>query len=269
MDKSTFEKYLKYRPKPLEHLFYWIMIFVYCGSFLLAFLFSWKYFPILQNYLYTKNNNIIFSLYGNGIFSLSFLFLTILINWYIIKTIFLFIPGFKNVILYYDVSGSKTYNYNIYKKKNKTYFVFILIIMIIALFFSIISLFVHLRINESGIYYNQIFNYKEKYYSWNELKSFSINIKVSQGKNNSKYLSPEMVMEFGENKIDLWDGAGLGTPDSETLIKVIELVKEKTHILIDFDNNLTDETLDLLYNNSTEKKRNNIINVFNYLAKEQ
>jgi hypothetical protein len=120
-----------------------------------------------------------------------------------------------------------------------------------------------------GIYYNKIFNFKEKYYSWNELKSFSINIKISQGKNNSKYLSPEMVMEFEENKFDLWDGAGLGAPDSETLIKVIDLINKNTNILIDFDNNFTDETLDLLYNKSSEKKRNNILNIFNYLDKEQ
>jgi hypothetical protein len=268
MDKLTFEKYLKYRLKPLEHLIYWIMIFVYCGSFL-TIIFSWKYFPVLQNYLYAKNNDIIFSLYGNGIFSLSFLFLAILLNWYIIKTIFSFIPGFKNAVLCYDVSGSKTYDYEIYKKKNKSYFVFILFIMIIALFFSIISLFVHLRINESGIYYNKIFNFKEKYYSWNELKSFSINLIIAQGKNKSKYLSPEMIMEFEENKFDLWDSALPGTPDSETLIKVIDLIKKNTNILIDFDNNFTDETLDLLYNNSTEKKRNNILNIYNYLDKKQ
>jgi hypothetical protein len=75
-------------------------------------------------------------------------------------------------------------------------------------------------------------------------------------------------MKFGDNEIDIWDGAGLGSPDSDTLIRVIEFVNKNSETIINVDNNFTDEILDLLYNNSTDWKRNNIINVFNYLQKK-
>jgi hypothetical protein len=137
-------------------------------------------------------------------------------------------------------------------------------ILIFSLFFSFVSIFVHLRINSSGIYYTKIFEFTEKYYTWNELKSVSISTS-----RNKKDLSPEMILEFGENKLDIWDGAWLGSPNSNVIIKVIELINENTEIIIDVDNDFTDEILDLLYNNSTDWKRNNIINVFNYLDKKQ
>jgi len=192
--------------------------------------------------------DIVFSLYSAGIFSLSFFFFAIVFFGVIISIIFSFFPMAKNAILWYEVTSSKTYDYNIYKIKDKRSIIFVSILVIIALFFSTISL-------------------KERHYGWDELKSVSIVPRVTYGK--SKNLSPEMVLEFGDNKIDIWDGDGLGSPDSDTLIKVLVLIEKNTNIEFFVDNGLTDEIIDLLYNHSTESKRNNILNVFNYLDNRQ
>jgi hypothetical protein len=266
MDKLTFEKYINYRPKATEHMLYWVMVIIYIISFMFSMFISWKYFSVLQNYMYNKNNDVIFSMYASGIFSLSFFFISLVLNGIIIWKIFSKMPFANNAIIWYEVAGSKTFDYNVYKRKNKRNNIFIIITVIIALFFLFTSLFVHLRINNSGIYYNRIFEYKEKYYSWNELKSVSFILKVTKDR-KSRNLSPEMVLEFGENKIDIWDGAGLGSPNSETLINTINLINENTNIEFIIDNNFTDEIIDLLYNKSTKWKRDNIIDVFNYLKK--
>jgi len=266
MDKLTFEKYINYRPKIYEHILYWIMITIYIIGCVLTMIFSWKYIPVFKNYIYNKGNDIIFSLYSTGIFSLSFFFFS-LVFWGIIISIIFSFFGTKNAILFYEVAASKTYDYNIYKFKNKRNIIFMVILVIIALFFSSMSLFVHLRINDSGIYYNKIFEFKERYYDWNELKSVSIIPKITYGK--SKNLSPEMILEFGENKIDIWNGAGLGSPDSGTLIKVLLLIEKNSNTEFVVDNNFNDEIIDLLYNNCTESKRNSILDIFNYLNNKQ
>ncbi|GMO36831.1 MAG: hypothetical protein Ta2B_16730 [Termitinemataceae bacterium] len=102
-----------------------------------------------------------------------------------------------------------------------------------------------------------------------ELKSVYVYPKVTRERKGGKNLSPVMILEFGKNKLDIWDGAGLGSPNSETLIKVIDILNRNTSIKINVDTNFTDEVIDLLYNHSSEWKRNNIIDVFNYLDKKQ
>jgi len=262
MDKLTFEEHLNYRLKIYEHFIFWVMIIVYIFCCGLTMIFSWKYIPIFQSYIYNKGNDIVLSLYSEGIFSISIFFIALIVFWLILSSVFSHIPGGKKAIIWYEIIDLKIYDYNVYKMKNKRNIIFMIVILVIALLFSFVSLFVHLRINDSGIYYNKIFEFKEQYYSWNELKSVSINPKIAHGKSTN--LSPEMILEFGEHKIDIWDGAGLGSPNSNTLIKILNLIRENTDIeFIIYD--FTDETNDLLYNNSTKRKRDNIIDVFNYL----
>lgn len=269
MDKLTFEKYLKYNPKLTDHLLYWSMIILYIVSFISVPLFSWEYLPFLQEKIYGENEDIIFSLYSNGIFSISMVFISIILNGIILWNVFSLVPRFKIAILWYEVANSKTYDYSSYKKKKKRNAVFLIIVSVIASFFAIISIFVHLRLNESRIYYNKIFEFSEKYYEWDELKNVSIIPKITTGNKGRKNLSPEMVLEFGGNKIDIWDGAGLGSPDSETLIKTIYMINRNSNAKIYFESDFSDEILEQLYNYSTERKRNNIINVFNYLNEKQ
>jgi hypothetical protein len=258
MNEAAFEKYIHYRPKIYEHILYWIMIMVYIIGCFLSVIFSWKYIPILQNYIYNKGNDVVFSLYSAGIFSLSFFFFVLVFFGVIVSIIFSLFFSAKNVILWYEVAQSKTYDYNIYKIKNKRNNIIVIIIATIALFFSSIFLFIHLRINDSGIYYNKIFEFKERHYDWDELKSVSIITRITRDRSR-KNLSPEMVLEFGENKIDIWDGAGLGSPDSDTLIKVLVLIEKNTNIEFFVDNVLTDEIIDLLYNHSTAQNGKGII----------
>jgi hypothetical protein len=267
MDKLTFTQYINYRPKLHELILFWIMMAIYIISFILAILLSLKYFPVFQNFIYNKGNDVVFSLYAIGIFSLAFFFVSLMLNWTVIQVIFSISHSAKNVILWYEVVGAKTNDYNIYKKINKRNIIFVVSLLVVSLFFIFVSSFVHLRINDSGIYYNKIFEFTEKYYGWNGLKSVSVVPKITRGKRDS--LSPEMIIEFGENKIDIWGGAGLGSPDSDTLIKVIDFINHNTEIIINVDNNFTDKILDLLYNHSADTKRNNIINVFSYLNKKQ
>jgi hypothetical protein len=217
--------------------------------------------------MYDEGNDLVFSLYATGIFSIAILFVSLILNWTIIQIIFSILPNVKNAILWYEIANAKTYDYEIYKMKNKRNFILIVPLLVISLFFILVSSFVHLRINDSGIYYNKILEFSEKHYGWNELKSVSVVPKITGSKRNN--LSPEMIIEFGENKIDIWEGAGLGSPDSDTLIKVIDFINNNAEIIINVENNFSDEILDLLYNNSTDWKRNNIMNVFNYLDKKQ
>ena len=269
MNKITFDKYINYRPKTHEHIHFWIFLILYMVSVILIMILSYKYFPRFQELIYNKNDDLIFSLYSTGIFTISMFFVSLLFNFIILVNVFSIIPSIKNGILWYDIASSKTNDYFSYKRKSKRNKVFFVFIIIPALFFTIMSLFVHLNINDSGIYYNKIFEFNAKYYGWEQLKSVSIYPKITTGRRGIKYLSPEMVLEFGENRLDIWDGAGIGSPNSEIIIKVIDMIHRYSTIDIKYDSNFSDDVINLLYNSSTEWKRNNIINVFNYLDKKQ
>ncbi|MCL2184969.1 MAG: hypothetical protein FWB86_03820 [Treponema sp.] len=265
MDKIKFEEYLNYQPKKYENALYYTMNLFYISSCIILMILSWKYFPVVQNIIFNKENDIVFSLYSVGIFSIALFFLAIVVNYFIFYKIFSLIKDFKRTVIYYDILGSKTRDYNIYLKKDKASIIFIIVLIVLSLFFILTSMFVHLRMNDTGIYYNKMFNFKEQYYSWSELKSVSIYPKISRGKN--KNLSPEFILEFAEKKIDIWDGAGLGSPDADILIKTIKMINKNTSLKINKTSEFNDEVLDLLYNSSTKTKRNNIIKVFDYLNK--
>jgi len=262
MDKFLFEKQIRYRPKLCEHVIFWIMIIFYSVGLLASLIFSWMYLPIIQNHAFNRTNGVMFSLYSNEIFAIAFLFFSIIILWIILTAIFSTFFGAKKIILWYDIASSKAYNYEAYKFKRKRNAILATVVVVISLFFSSVSFFVYARISNTGIYYNRIFEFTERHYNWNDLKSVSIIPRIRYGRN--KTLSPELILEFGENRIDIWGGAGLGSPDSYALIKALRLIRENTDIVFAIENIFPDELISLL-NNSTERKRNNILSVFNYL----
>jgi len=180
----------------------------------------------------------------------------------IVIDILLIFPRMKNLLLI-DQHEEMTEKDRLFRKQmNKRYYIFVAIFLIITISFSISLFFTHIKINNSGIYYNKLFSFTEEYFEWEKLNSVSVN--YGKGKDT---LSPEMILQFGNNKIDIWSGAGLGSPSSEKLIKVINLINENTTIKINFDNNMSNEILYKLNNKCTKEKRGNIIDVFDHLKK--
>jgi len=217
--------------------------------------------------MYGRENDLLFSVNYSFIFpiSTSFALFFILL---IMHEILLKIPKLRKIlILGYKTTISKSEE-EYFKKLNIRFNIFLIIFIIINLFFSIISFSVYLKINNSGIYYNKYFEFKERYYEWDELKSVSIYTKVTNTRGREKNLSPRMVLEFGKNMIDIWEGGGLGSPSPEILIKTIEIIKYNTNININYEDNFNNEILEIINRSSSIKKRNDILKVYNYLKEK-
>jgi hypothetical protein len=219
------------------------------------------YFPLLQTHIYGKENDLVFSLYSLYIFSISTGF-GFLFSGYLALEYLITIPKIKNkLILTKNIVCTKEDKY-FYKKINRRLNKIYIFLLFITLFFSIFSFPVHLRLNDSGIYYNKIYRFKEKFYSWTELRSVYVHL----GKNS---LSPAMILEFNGNNLDIWGGAGIGSPNSQQLIKAIDMIHRNTDINVKLDDNFSKNIINELYNNSTNYKRNNILNVIYYLNKKE
>ena len=198
-------KYLNFKNDIYKFGFFQFIIFMLT---LLSPIFFMMYLPSLQNYIYCKDNDFLFSIYSIYIFPLSACF-ALMFAELLIQELLTTIPKIKNILEYKKFFNSKNEE-KYYKQMNIRLDVFIIIIFTIALFFSILSFPIHLRINNAGLFYTKIFTLKEKYYAWDELES----VLVHPGK---KSLSPEMIFEFNGNKLDIWSGAGLGSPNSKIL----------------------------------------------------
>jgi hypothetical protein len=263
MDKSTFEKYSSYQPKERNLLAIPFIVFIAC--LVPAVILSSKYFPILQQYVYSNNDDLLFSIYSTRIFVSSVIIISSIINFMILEKLFSIIPIMKKIIIWSKIEVSKIFDYDEYIKTSKRRKIFILVVFLIASFLIVMSFFTYLRINDTGIYYNRMFEFTGKHYKWDELKSVSVYPTIYYRK--SDHIYPKMEITFGENTIDIWKGAGLSSPNSETLIKVIEIIKKNTKNKIKVNSNFTKEMQELM-KKCTDEKRNNIKNVFNYL-KEQ
>jgi hypothetical protein len=189
-------------------------------------------FNIFQNFMFNKGNDLIFMPE---------------------YAVIIFTPAI--IVLF--VSLNLEYRSNIPKSKHFRNTIITVIILIISLSFSVAPLFIHLRINHSGIYYTKLFQ-KERYYEWQELKSVSVYTKMQ----NNRALIPYMVLVFGENRVNVWNGHERRLlPAFDDLIKLIDLIDKNTDIVIEV-NNFTEEMLFVL-NESSDK--DNIMRIFNYL----
>jgi hypothetical protein len=250
-------KNLKFREKRLK--IYNLPFFLFLFSLALIFFFI-AYLQNIQIIIFGNKHDLVFPLPITSLSSFFMLLFPIFID--IVIDILLIFPKMKNLLLMPQYEEMTEENILFLKKMNIRYYIFMAIFFTVAIFLSISVFFVHLKINNSGIYYNKIFSFNEKYFEWEKLNSVSIN--CVKGKNT---LTPEMILQFGDNKIDIWGGMGLGAPSSEKLIKAINLINENTTIKINFDNNISNEILYILNNNYTEESRKNIIDVFEYLKK--
>ena len=230
-------KYLEF--KSGEYKFGGIQFVIFIFT-ILSPLFFMMYLPLLQNYIYGEHNDFVFPVYSIYIFPVSACF-TLLFAELLVRELLITIPKIKNIFAYKKESNLKSEE-KYYREMNIRLNIFITILFVIALFFSIVSFPVHVRINnDTGLFYTKIFTLKEKNYSWDKLES----VLVHPGK---KSLSPEMLLEFDGHKLDIWNGAGLGSPDSKMLIETIDMIHRNTELEIVVKNSFTGKMMDALYN---------------------
>jgi hypothetical protein len=271
MNKAEFEKYNNYKPNIIDYIVYVLILFLYCSGLVYFILKSSDIFTSIQKCIFNRNNDIFFSISSNAFFFIPFSFF---LMFSLYDAIFLLINPlsiFENTLKWIEVINTKGkyshyLDYDMFIKKKKRILIITIIVLFVSSLFSLCLLFVHLRINDNGLYYTKFFSFKEKKYEWSELSDVLINCNYEILDNGRRMnLLPKLELHFANNTVEIWQNGGIGSPDANEIIKTMEMIKSNTNILINVNISF-DETMYNIFNNYTEKnKKDNIEKILKYL----
>jgi hypothetical protein len=261
MNSYEFEKYKSYRPGPAEFIILFLGLTVFIILYILLFINIDKIFNIFHRFIFGKDRDIIFSLYSSGVFMLSFTFIAIIIATNIINIPFLFSKTFISAYFWFKIAIAKykyenNFTFKKYSFRKKITNIFLAVLTIISFF----PLFIHLRINNDGLYFTKYLSYKENYYSYDNIGSMSVYIEVENRKGIS--INPKAIIKFGENEQNIWEW----NDNPDKIINAINLLK-KNGVSLNLSNKFNEDIIYALNNKCTQKKRENILKVFTELEK--
>jgi flagellar basal body-associated protein FliL len=271
MNKAEFERYNNYKPNIIDYIIYILILVLYCASLVYFMLKSSEIFTVIQKSIFNRNNDIFFAIYSNAFFFIPFSFF---LMFFLYNAIFLLInllPIFKNTLKWIEVINTKgkySYylDYNIFTKKKKRNLIITIIVLFITSLFSLFLLFVHLRINDNGLYYTKFLSFRENKYEWSELSAVLITCDYEILDNGQRRnLLPKMELQFANNTVEIWQNAGIGSPDANEIIKTIDMIKNETNISINVGISFDETMYDILNNHTRENKKDNIERVLLYL----
>jgi hypothetical protein len=275
MNKSEFEKYNNYKGNIFDYIIATILLGLYCILLIYFIAKSNKICSAIQKMLFKKDGDIFFSISSNAYFLIPFSMFLMCGLYYIIFFFMKSIPVLENTRKWIEIINIKGkhnrhLDYDSYTKKKKRYNIIIISIIILSCVYSIFLIVVHLRINNNGIYYTKYFSLLERKYLWDDLSSVSVYFKyeiLDNGKRQN--ILPKMELQFSENNVELWQNAGIGSPNADTLIYTMEMIKKKTNVNINAETELNETLLNILNNFTEENKRVNIEKVLNYIKNNE
>jgi hypothetical protein len=263
--ESEYERISSLRPGLAGHFLFWIFLILYCISFFFALIKSWELEPLLVQALHDRENDLVFPLYGNGIFAICVLFLYLPIGFVVISLPFRILPGFVDAYRWYDLRSSKTADFDSYSRKSRRNMILVLVTSVLALFFLVQSVGLHLRAGEAGISYQRFFSLAEEEIGWPQLREVRVYPEMTESRKSGKNLSPKMYLVLPGEEVDVWQGAGLGSPSANDLIRFIGMVQRHSTARISVTNQFDSDMRDQLDNHSDTWKRDNITKTFDYL----
>jgi len=193
------------------------------------------------------------------------LFVYIPIGFLLVSLPFRLVPGFTATYQWYDLRSSKTGDFASYKRTTRRNLIIVLVLGILASFFMLQSAGLHLRVAEGGIRYQRFFSLVETKIEWSQLEEVLVYPEITESRKSGKNLSPKMILVFPSDQVEIWQGAGLGSPPSEELIRFIGLVQKNSSARIVVTSYFDSEMQDQLDNHSVGWKRDNIRRTFDYL----
>ena len=215
-------KFVEFRPVPPKIIP--ILFFIMIISVVLL-LFTMQYFPSLQKNIYSGENDLLFPVSAAYIFPMTFIIAFMLVCDVLLNQL-LRIPKIKKMLIIYEELPVSKRERIFSEMMRKRYLVFELIVLFICIFFSFITLPVHLRLNDAGIFYTKIFSFKEKYYEWDKLESVSI---YSNEQDSSLRVS--LTLEFGGHRVSVDGDKGLIPPHFREVLSAVDLIKQNTNII--------------------------------------
>ncbi|GHU33070.1 hypothetical protein FACS1894172_10870 [Spirochaetia bacterium] len=256
MNNYAFEKYKSYRPGHAEFIILLFGLAVFIMLYIFLFINIDTIFNIFHKFVFGKDGDIIFSLYSGGVFMLSFTFIAIIIAINVLNIPFLFIKKFYNAFFWFKITIEQlkyenNFTYKKYLFRRKITNIFLIALIIVSSF----PIFIHLRINNDGLYFTKYLSYKENYYSYDNIGSISVYIEVENRKGIS--INPKAIIKFGENEQNIWEWYD----NPEKIINAINLLR-KNGVALNLSNKFNEDIIYALNNNCTQKKRENILRVF-------
>jgi len=265
VNQTDFDRIAGHRPSLWGHFTFWAFLILYCISLVFSLIKAWEFEPIFVHVLLDRPSDLVFPLFGNGPFAISFLFAYIPVGFLLLSIPFRIIPGFTLTYRWYDLRSSKTSDFESYRRVSQRNAIVGTALFILALFFMVQSVGLHLRITASGIYYQRYFSFSETRIDWSELEEVIVYPEITESRKAGKNLSPKMSLILPNDQVEIWQGAGLGSPSSDELIRFIGLVQANSSAKIVVNGYFNSDMQDQLDNHSVEWKRENIQRVFDYL----
>jgi hypothetical protein len=186
---------------------------------------------------FSKGNDIVLPGISIFIFGISFFFMSMVLNGFIVFYPFKLFVKIRHVIDWYDIKYTKTDNYYDYVRKTKKNIFLVCIIFIISFVVFLFSFTCHIRFYENKIYYTRFISLNEKEYTWSDVHSIEAIPELVKNRNGTKSIDFKLILTLGTYKIDIWQWA-----DINNIKKIITTGILEGHIYPHVQKSLPDET---------------------------
>lgn len=261
--------YYNFEPSKKEKFLYYCFYGLYIIQLPFAMLFMIQYYKSLIKFLFRlKETDFVFTSTGNIIFGLFGFFIWIPLSAYILYLVFSFVFNMKSTFEYYDEKYKENYphrggRYNISFGTLKRDKIACVIIEIAAAILFLFSIFYNIRVTDQGIFHKKFFSFRTEKIEWNDINKLELDLEIRNTKKETD-LIPHFYIYYSDNKLDIWNGFGMGSPSPEEIMKFTDSVRlNNQNVTVNTNFNLDGKTMKMLrkYKNGEQ----DIQTVYNYL----
>lgn len=91
-----------------------------------------------------------------------------------------------------------------------------MIIEIAAVILFLFSIFYNIRVTDQGIFHKKFFSFRTEKIEWNDINKLEFDLEIRNTKKETD-LIPHFYIYYSDNKLDIWNGFGMGSPSPEAM----------------------------------------------------
>lgn len=240
-----YDSYSDSSPSKGKKYLYFLYYALYIAVMPFSMLGLIKYYRKIIGFLFRlKENEFVFSSTGSILFGLFGFIICIPVYAFILKFIFTLLFDMESTFKYYKKESKKNWNnrrglYNYSFGSYKRDLIASVIIIIIAAILFLFTIFYNIRVTDEGIYHKNFFSFHTEKIEYSDINKLEFNLEIKSHKKEKPDAIPHFNVCYGENKLDIWNGFGMGSPSPEEIIKFTQSIKSKNpDIIIDTSFNL-------------------------------
>jgi hypothetical protein len=231
MNEQDFYRLSNIRPTLYQHILYWSFRLLYLGACVAFALLVISLADNLHQSI-SDGGNVIVSIvpsYANGILWICSFFIGLLLLYYPLSTPLRFLPGFPDVLKWYEVAQARCAEYIQYRNREIRSTIILVVVELAALLGAVQSVRIHTDFTYTGVSSVQFFDISPRDVPWKSAQSITVGIDYSSSKSGKKYATPSVVLKYGDRDIDLWTVQNYKSERVENIMSIINLVRMNNH----------------------------------------